>query len=54
MEPHPTVIIPFYDRVFVIRLFNCAEFSSPLSEVAQTLDTIPGIEFLVGGSGLGE
>jgi len=54
MESHTTVIVPFDDRVIFVRLLNCAEFSSRLSEVAQTLDAISGIQFLVGGSGLGE
>jgi hypothetical protein len=35
-------------------LLNCAEFSSRLSEVAQTLDPISGIQFLVDGRGLDE
>jgi hypothetical protein len=54
VESHTTVIIPFDDRVIFVRLLNCAEFSGRLSEVAQTLDAISGIEFLAGGSGLGE
>jgi len=49
-----TVIIPFDDRVIFVRLLNCAEFSSRLPEVAQPLDAISGIQFLVAGSGLGE
>jgi hypothetical protein len=55
VESHTTtVIIPFNDRVIFVRSLNCAEFSSRLSEVAQTLDAISGIQFLAGGSGLGE
>jgi hypothetical protein len=54
VEPHATAIIPFDDRLNFIRLLNCAEFSSRLSEVAQTLDAISGIQFLVGGRGPGE
>jgi hypothetical protein len=54
VDSHTTVIIPFDDRVIFVRLMNCAEFSRRLSEVAQTLDTISGIQFLVGGRGLGE
>jgi hypothetical protein len=53
-ESHATVIIPFDDRVIFVRLLNRAEFSSWLSEVAQTLDPISGTEFLVGSRGLGE
>jgi len=53
-ESHTTVIIPFYDRVIVVRLLNCAQFPSRHSEVAQTLDAISGIQFLVGGRRLGE
>jgi len=54
VESHTTVIIPFDDRVIFVRLLNCAEFSSRFSEVAQTLDAISGIQFLVAGRGLGE
>jgi hypothetical protein len=54
MESHSTVIIPFDNRVIFVRLLNCAELSSRLSKVAQTLDAISGIQFLVGGRGLGE
>jgi hypothetical protein len=53
-KSHTTVIIPFDDSVILISLLNCAEFSSRLSEVAQALDAISGIQFLVAGSGLGE
>jgi hypothetical protein len=49
-----TVIIPLHDRVIFVSLLNCAQFSSRLSEVAQPLDTISGIQFLVAGRGLGE
>jgi hypothetical protein len=54
VESHATVIIPFDDRVIFVRLLNRAEFSSRLSEVAQTLDAISGIQFLVAGRGFGE
>ena len=54
MESHTTVIIPFDDRVIFVSLLNCAEFSSRLSEVAQTLDAISGTQFLVGSRRLGE
>jgi hypothetical protein len=54
VESHTTGIIPFDDRVLFVSLLNCAEFSSRLSEVAQTLDAISGIQFLVGSGGLGE
>jgi len=54
VESHTTVIIPFDDRVIFVSLLNCTEFSSRLSEVAQTLDPISRIQLLVGGSGLGE
>src|SRR5450631_2673564 len=40
VDPHTTVIIPLDDRVIFVGLLNCAEFSSRLSEVAQTLDAI--------------
>ena len=54
MQSHTTVIIPFDDRVIFVSLFNRAEFSSGLSEVAQSLHAISGIQFLVGGRGLGK
>jgi len=54
VDSHATVIIPLDHRVIFVRLLNCAEFSSRLSEVPQTLDAIPGIQFLIGGRGLGE
>ncbi len=54
MESHTTVIIPFDDRVIFVCLLNGAEFSSRLSEVAQTLDAISGVQFLAGGRGLGK
>ena len=54
VDPYATVIIPLDDPVLVVKLLNCAEFSGRLSEVAQTLYAISGIQFLVGGSGLGE
>jgi len=54
VESDPTVVIPLHDRVIFVSSFNCAELSCRLSEVAQTFDTVPGFEFLVGGDGLGE
>jgi hypothetical protein len=54
VESHTTVIIPLDDRVIFVSFLNYAEFSSRLSEVAQTLDAISGIQFLVGGRGLDE
>jgi hypothetical protein len=54
VESRTTVIIPFDDRIIFVSLLNCAELSSRLSEVAQTLDAISGIQFLAGGGGLGE
>lgn len=51
MKSHTTVIIPFDDRVIFISLLNCVQFSSPLSEVAQTLQAISQFQFLVGGRG---
>jgi hypothetical protein len=54
MESHTTVIIPFDDRVIFVSLLNRAEFSSRLSEVTQSLDAISGIQFLVGGNGVGK
>jgi len=54
VESHATVIIPLDDRVIFVSLLNCAEFSSRLSEVAQTLDAISGNQLLASGGGLGE
>jgi hypothetical protein len=54
VESRATVIIPFDDRVIFVCLLNRAEFSIRPSEVAQTLDAISRIQFLVGGRGLGE
>jgi hypothetical protein len=50
-ESLPTVIIPFDDCVIFVGLFNCAQFPRRLSEVAQTLDAISGIQFLLGSRG---
>jgi hypothetical protein len=49
VESHATVVIPLDDRVLFVSSLNCAEFSSRLSEVAQTLDAISGSQFLTGG-----
>ena len=53
MESHATVVIPLDDRVLIISSLNCADFSRRLSEVAQTLDAISGIQFL-GNTALAE
>ena len=49
-----TGIVPFDDRVILVSLLNCTEFPSRLSEVAQTLDAISGIQVLVICQWLGE
>jgi hypothetical protein len=54
VESHATVVIPLDDRVLFVSSLNCAEFSSRLPEVAQTLDTISGSQLLTGGGELGE
>jgi hypothetical protein len=54
VESRATVVIPLYERVFFIRLLNCTEFSSRLSEISQPLDAITGIQFRVGSRGLDE
>jgi hypothetical protein len=46
MESGSTVIIPFYKCVLIIRTLNCADFSVGYSEIPQTLNPIPGIQFL--------
>jgi len=54
VQSHATVVIPLDNRVLFVSSLNCSEFSSRLSEVAQTLDSISGSQLLAGGSGLGE
>jgi hypothetical protein len=54
VKSHTTVIIPFDDRVIFVCSLNGAEFPSRLSEVAQTLDAISGVQFLAGGRRLGK
>ena len=54
VESLTAVIIPFDEGVIFVSLFNCAEFSSRLSEVAQSLDAISGVQFLVARRRLGE
>jgi hypothetical protein len=54
VNSHTPVIIPLDDRVIFVGLLNRAEFSTRRSEVAQTLDTISGIQSLIGGTGLDE
>jgi hypothetical protein len=47
MKSRATVIIPFDHRVLVVRPLNCTDFSIRLAEVAQSFDTISGIQFLI-------
>jgi hypothetical protein len=54
VKPLATVVIPLYKRVVFVRLLNCTEFSSRLSEISQTLDAITGIQFRLGSRGLDE
>jgi hypothetical protein len=54
MDSHSTVIIPLDDRVIFVSSLNCADFSSWLSEVSQTLDPVSWSQLLAGGRGLGE
>jgi hypothetical protein len=54
VQSHATVVIPLDDCVLFVDSLNAAEFSSRLSEAAQTLDPISGSQLLAGGSGLGE
>ena len=53
-QSHSTVVIPLYKRIVFVRLLNCTEFSGRLSEVAQPLDAISGVQSRVGSRGLGE
>jgi hypothetical protein len=48
VNSHTTVIIPLEDRVLFVSSLNCAEFSSRLSEVAQTLDALRRVTGVVG------
>jgi hypothetical protein len=48
------IIIPLYNRVIFVRLLNGSEFSSRLSKISQTHDSISGIQFRVGSRGLDE
>jgi hypothetical protein len=43
-----TIIVPLYNRVIFVRLLDGSEFSSRLSKISQTHDTISGIQFRVG------
>ena len=59
MESHaagsvPFVIVPFYDHVIIVRLLNCAEFSSLAFRSQPKLDAVSAIQILAGGGGLGE
>jgi hypothetical protein len=54
VQSHTTIVIPLYERVIFVRSHNRSESSCRLSEVAQTLDAITGIQFRVGSSGLDE
>lgn len=46
VNSNTTVVIPFDDRVIFVHLPNRAKFSSRDSEIAQTFDTISGIQIL--------
>src|ERR1019366_10589590 len=54
VQSHSTVIIPLYKGVFFVRLLNCPEFSSRLSEVTQPLDAISRSQLRAGRRGLNE
>jgi hypothetical protein len=54
VESLATVVIPFDDCVFFVSSLHRAQFSSRLSEVAQTHDSISGSQLLASGRGLGE
>jgi hypothetical protein len=54
VESLAPVIIPLYDGVLFIRLFNGSQLTSWYSEVAQTRDPISGIQFLGRGRRLRE
>jgi len=54
LESLASIIIPFDHSILLVSLLDCAQLSRRLSEVAQTLDAISGLQFLVGASGIGE
>jgi hypothetical protein len=54
LESRATVFIPLDDRVLFVCSINCDEFSSRLSEVAQTLDSISGSQLLASDRWLGQ
>jgi hypothetical protein len=43
---HTTVIIPFDNRIILVRPLDCTDLPGRYSEVAQTLDPISGTQFL--------
>jgi len=49
-----TIFIPLDDRVLFVGSLDGPDFSSWLSEIAQTLDPISGNQLLAGGIWLGE
>jgi hypothetical protein len=53
-KPHTTVVIPLHDRIIFVSTLNCTEFPSWLSKIAQTLDAISGVKFLVGDRRVGK
>ncbi len=54
VQSHPTVTIPFDDRVLLVSLLNCAELASRFSEIAQPLNAISGIQFRMVAGGFDE
>jgi hypothetical protein len=54
VESCTTVIIPFDNRVFVVRSLNRAQFTIRFSQVAQTLNPISWSQIRVGCTGLAE
>jgi hypothetical protein len=54
VESGTTIVIPFDNRVFVVRSLNRAQFPIWFPEVAQTLDSISWSQFRVGCTGLTE
>src|ERR1700678_3001218 len=53
-ESHATVIIPFDERLIFVHSFDCTQPPRRRPEVPQTFNAISGVQFLVGGCGLGE
>jgi hypothetical protein len=53
-EPRAAIVIPLDNSIIFVRLLNSAEFPGRFSELAQTRDAVPRIQFLISCGWLGE